>query len=178
MKFMFKDARIAFPDIFEPNKDGKFAAAFIFPPDHPAIPGLEAVIEEVGKAKWGKDWEKLRKQLKAGDNMLIHNGDSKASYVGYEGNLFFNANNKVRPLVIDRDKTPLTAQDGKPYSGSHVIVGIDVWAQDNDFGKKINAQLQGVQFFKDGEAFSGGGGVADHSDFEEIADGADADDLA
>lgn len=178
MKYKFDDARLAFPDVFEPNKDGKFAAAFIFPPGHKAIAGLEAVIEEVGKAKWGKDWEKLRKQLKAGDNLLIHDGDSKASYVGYEGNLFFNANNKVRPLVIDRDKTPLVASDGKPYSGCHVNVQIDVWAQDNDFGKKINAQLQGIQFVKDGEAFSGGGTVADTSDFDEIADGADAEDLA
>lgn len=178
MKFQFQNARMAFPDVFTPNKDGKFAAAFIFEPGHNSIEGLEAVIEEVGKAKWGKDWEKLRKQLKAGDNMLIHNGDSKASYVGYEGNFFFNANNKVRPLVIDRDKTPLVAADGKLYSGCYVNVQIDVWAQDNDFGKKINAQLQGIQFVKDGEAFSGGGTPADASDFEEIAEGADAEDLA
>ncbi|MNP74169.1 hypothetical protein D3C76_1710040 [compost metagenome] len=55
---------------------------------------------------------------------------------------------------------------------------VDIWAQDNSYGKRINAQLQGIQFVKDGEAFSGGGTSADASDFEEIADGADADDLA
>lgn len=178
MKFTFTEARLAFPDIFESNKDGKYAAAFIFPTDHKSIAGLEKVIEEVGQAKWGKEWEKLRKQLKAGDNMLIHNGDSKASYAGYEGNLFFNANNTVRPTVVDRDRTPLAKDDGKPYSGCYVNVIIDVWAQDNQYGRKINAQLQGVQFVRDGEAFSGGGTSADASDFDEIADGADADDLA
>ncbi|WP_443696413.1 ssDNA-binding protein [Pseudomonas sp.] len=177
MKFTFADARLAFPDIFEPNKDGKFAAAFIFPTDHKSIALLKKLIDEVGAAKWGAKWATLRKELTANDNMLIHNGDAKASYVGYEGNLFFNANNTVRPLVIDRDKTPLVAADGKPYSGCHVNVIIDVWAQDNQYGKKINAQLQGIQFLRDGEAFSGGGVAADQSDFEEITEGADAEDL-
>lgn len=177
MKHTFNGARLAFPDIFEPNKDGKFAAAFIFPPDHPGIEALKKVVQEVGAAKWGPKWAQIGKELKAGDNLLIHNGDSKASYVGYEGNLFFNANNTVRPTVVDRDRSPLVAADGKPYSGCYVNVIIDVWAQDNQYGKKVNAQLQGIQFVKDGEAFSGGGVAADSSDFEEIAEGADAGDL-
>ncbi len=33
----------------------------------------------------------------------------------------------------------------------HAVVRL--WAQDNAFGKRINAQLQGVQFASDGEAF-------------------------
>lgn len=177
MKFKFKNARLAFPDIFEPNKDGKFAAAFIFEHGHPDLDGLREVIDQVGKEKWGAKWAQIKKELKAGDNLLIHDGDSKASYAGYEGNLFFNANNTVRPTVIDRDRTALVKSDGKPYSGCYVIAIIDVWAQDNQYGKKVNAQLQGVQFYKDGEAFAGGGIAADAADFDEIEDGADADDL-
>lgn len=193
MKHTFANARIAFPDIFEANKDGKFAAAFIFEPEHAGVgdnfddktseckakPGtLRYVVDQVGQAKWGAKWPTIRKELNKGDNLLVHDGDSKASYVGYEGNLFFNANNTVRPTVVDRDRSPLVAADGKPYSGCYVNVIIDVWAQDNQYGKKVNAQLQGIQFVKDGEAFSGGGTSADASDFDEIADGADADDLA
>lgn len=177
MKHSFLNARLAFPDVFEANKDGKFAAAFIFAPDHKGLGALQKVIDEVGAAKWGPKWTAIRKELKAGDNLLVHDGDSKASYAGYEGNLFFNANNTVRPLVLDRDKTPLTKADGKPYSGCYVNVIIDVWAQDNQYGKKVNAQLQGIQFVKDGEAFAGGGVAAADSDFEEIAEGADAEDL-
>lgn len=182
MKHTFANARISFPNIFEPkaSESGslQFSAAFLFAPDHPGIPGLDAVIEQVGKAKWGDKWAAVKKELKAGDKLLTHNGDSKASLAGYEGNIFFNAYNTVRPTVVDRDRTPLTKQDGKPYSGCYVNVIIDVWAQENQYGKRVNAQLQGVQFVKDGEAFSGGGTSADASDFEEIADGADADDLA
>lgn len=182
MKHTFANARLAFPNIFvaKANEQGKeqFSAAFLFEPDHAGIPPLDVVIEEVGRAKWGAKWPAVKKELTAGGKLLVHNGDSKASLTGYEGNLFFNAYNSARPTVVDRDRSPLTAQDGKPYAGCYVNVIIDIWAQDNQYGKRINAQLQGIQFVKDGEAFAGGGTSADASDFEEIADGADADDLA
>lgn len=182
MKYHFNDVRISFPNIFEPkaSENGalQFSAAFLFAPDHKGIKGLDEIIDQVGKAKWGAKWDTVKKELKAGDRLLTHNGDSKASLAGYEGQIFFNAYNSVRPLVIDRDKSPLTKQDGKPYSGCDVNVIIDVWAQENSYGKRINAQLQGVQFVRDNVAFSGGGTSADASDFEEIAEGADAEDLA
>lgn len=182
MKHTFANARISFPNIFEPkaseNGNLQFSAAFLFAPDHPGVEGLNKVIDEVGKAKWGAKWPTIKKELTAGDKLLTHDGNSKASLAGYEDNLFFNAYNTVRPTVVDRDRTQLAKADGKPYSGCYVNVIIDVWAQENQYGKRINAQLQGVQFVKDGEAFSGGGTSADASDFDEIADGADADDLA
>ncbi len=49
----------------------------------------------------------------------------------FEGNLYVNANNKVRPLIIDRDKTPLDSTDGKPYGGCYVNASIELWAQDH-----------------------------------------------
>lgn len=181
MKHTFKNARLAFPNIFEPkaSESGslQFSAAFIVAPDHPGLIEMEKVIDEVGKDKWGAKWPTIKKELKAGDKLLTHDGDSKASLAGYEGNIFFNAYNSVRPTVLDRDKTPLVAADGKPYSGCYVNVIIDVWAQENQYGKRVNAQLQGLQFVKDGEAFAGGGVAADAADFDEIEDGADADDL-
>ena len=182
MKHQIQNVRLAFPNLFEPkvNDEGKssFGAAFIFAPDHPAVSQLRATIDDVGAAKWGAKWAAVKKAMTAGDNLLIHDGDSKAELAGYEGNLFFNAYNTVRPLVLDRDKTPLIATDGKPYSGCYVNAIVDIWAMDNKFGKKICAQVQGVQFVKDGDAFAGGGVAASDSDFEEIQDGADADDLA
>ena len=53
---------------------------------------------------------------------------------------------------------------------------IDIWAQDNNFGKRVNASLGGVQFLRDGDAFAGGG-VAAPDDFDDISEGADADTL-
>jgi len=42
-----------------------------------------------------------------------------------------------------------------------------LWAQDNQFGKRVNAELLGVQFVRDGEPF-GGGKPATPEDFEDL----------
>ncbi len=83
---------------------------------------------------------------------------------------------KPRPTVIDRDRTALIQADGRPYAGCYVNAVVDIWAQDNNFGKRINASLSGVQFLRDGDAFAGGG-VAAPDDFDDISEGADAEGL-
>jgi hypothetical protein len=70
-------------------------------------------------------------------------------------------------LVIDVNKSPLTEEDGKPYAGCFVNASIELWVQDNNYGKRINATLAGVQFYRDGEHF-GGGSIADTDDFEDM----------
>jgi hypothetical protein len=183
MKIKLANVRLAFPQLFEAktvNGEGKPAhsAAFLFAPDHPVVKEIKDGIEKVGAAKWGAKWPAIKKAMEAADKTALHNGDTKSEYAGYEGMLFVNARNEQRPTVLDRDKSPLTAADGRPYAGCYVNAVVELWAQDNNYGKRINASLMGVQFFKDGDAFSGGG-VADADEFDSIEEGADAvDDLA
>jgi len=99
----------------------------------------------------------------------LHDGDAKAEYEGFEGNKFVSARAKVRPTVFDQQRQELSEADGKPYSGCYVNASIELWAQDNSFGKRINAQLRGVQFLRDGDAFAGGSRPADADEFDEIA---------
>ena len=181
MKIKLNKVRLAFPQLFEAktvNGEGEpaFSASFLFEPNHPAVAELNAAFEEIGKAKWGAKWPTVKKDIAAKDRFAMHDGDTKADYAGFAGMMFVSARNKVRPLVIDRDKSPLTAQDGKPYAGCYVNASIELWAQDNNYGKRINASLRGVQFQADGEAFSGGGAASD-DEFDDIAEGATADDL-
>jgi len=61
-----------------------------------------------------------------------------------------------------------------PYSGCYVNVSMDVWAQANDFGKRINAKLLAIQFEADGAAFGGGEGFAS-ADFDDTSVEAGAD---
>lgn len=171
-KIQLKDVRLTFPQLFEAKQvngqgDAKFSAAFLFPPNHPQKAEVEKAIVEAATAKWGAKANDMLKQLKAADKLAVHDGDGKSDYDGYAGHLFINASNKVRPLVIDGNRSPLTASDGKPYSGCYVNAIIEFWAQDNQFGKRVNASLLGVQFWRDGERLAGGA-VAAADDFEAI----------
>ena len=173
MKIKLSNVRLAFPALFEAktvNGEGApaFSASFLMAPNHPAVKELQAAFEKLGQDKWGAKWSTVKKTIEAKDAFALHNGDSKAEYEGYEGNFFVSARNKTRPIGLDRDKSPLIESDGKPYAGCYVNASIELWCQDNNYGKRINASLRGVQFLKDGEAFAGGG-VASDDEFDDLA---------
>ena len=181
MKLKLKNVRIAFPHLFVASAvnegDAKaFSAAFIFPPDHPAKAELDDACKAIAKEKWGAKWEAIYKSILAGDKLAIHDGDKKAEYEGYEGNFFLNARNKTKPTVRDVDGiTALEEASGKPYAGCFVVAHVELYAQDNSYGKRINASLRGVQFYRDGDAFSGSPPAGDE-EFEAL-DAGDSDDL-
>lgn len=170
VKLHLENVRLMFPNLWEAkavNNQGeaKFSASFVFPPTHPAVATLVAGMKRAAEDQWpGKG---MYEQVKAQDRLALHDGITKQQYAGYEGMLFLNASNKLRPVIVAGDKTPLVAQDGKPYSGCYVNAIIELWAQDNQYGKRINASLMGVQFARDGERLSGGA-VASEDDFEVI----------
>lgn len=172
MKLMLNNVRLAFPTLFEAKSvngegDPAYSASFLFPPDHPAAKVMRDAIETVGAEKWEKKWAGVKKELDAKDKTCLHDGDTKEQYDGFGGNLYVSARNKSRPTVIDRDKQPLTRGDGRPYGGCYVNASIEVWAQDNAYGKRINASLRGVQFYADGDSFSGGT-PADADEFDTV----------
>lgn len=182
MKLKLSRMRLAFPSLFEAktvNGEGKpaFSASLLIDPADPQVKAINAAIDATAKEKWGAKADAMLKQMRAADKVCLHDGDLKATYDGFPGMLFISARNPLRPTVLDRDKTPLVEADGKPYAGCYVNVVLELWAQDNNFGKRVNATLMGVQFVDDGDAFTGGG-VADADDFDDVSAGADADALA
>lgn len=181
MKLKLNNVRLAFPNLFEAktvNGEGepRFSASFLMDPKHPQLDEVRKAIKQVAKEKWGEKWETIYAQLEKKLNLCLHDGDEKAEYEGFPGNFFISSGNKSRPTVIDRDRTALIQADGRPYAGCYVNAVIEIWAQDNNFGKRVNASLSGVQFLRDGDAFAGGG-VAAPDDFDDISEGADASDL-
>jgi hypothetical protein len=74
---------------------------------------------------------------------------------------------KGPPLLVDRDGTPLSASSGRLYAGCWANVSVEIWAQDNANGKRINCTLRGVQFARDGDAFGGGAPISD-DEFEPL----------
>lgn len=176
MKVTIRNVRLAFPALFEPKAmanepadKATYSASFILDPvaNKADIAALNAAVDAVAKEKWGAKADAVLKSIRAKGDVCLRDGDTKGEYDGFEGNMYISTRSRTRPLVIDRDKTPLTQADGIPYGGCFVNASVEVWAQDNNFGKRINCQVKGVQFYKDGDAFSGGG-AASADDFDDL----------
>lgn len=158
--------------------EAAFSSTFILPPGHPAIAEIEKAEAAVAKEKWNTKADGILKQIKAAGKGAVKDGDTKASFDGFPGNFFVSSRSKARPSVFDRDRSPLVAADGKPYSGCYVNAQIEIWAQDNSYGKRINAQLLGVQFSRDGDSFGAGAPPASADDFGDLSAAEDEDMLA
>lgn len=175
------DVRLGFPDLFEPDaKYNKFGASFPIVPGSENAKALANAVNEAAKTKWGVKADGILTELKAKGRVSYQerpktnaNGEI---YDGFEGMHHVNATNDTRPAVIDKDTKPLVKADGRPYSGCYADASVEVWAQDNSWGKRVNVTLRWVQFRRDGDAFSGGAPVS-HDEFESIAEGANAGDL-
>jgi len=166
-KIMLPNVRLSFPSLFHKavfdGKETKFEATFLINKDEQAdkVKEVKAAIDAAIK-------EALKGAKLPADKLCMKDGDG-IEYAGYAGHMSLKASSQKRPIVLNRDKTPLTEDDNKFYAGCYVNAIIELWAQNNQFGKRINANLLGVQFFKDGEPFADGV-TASASDFEVFKD--------
>ena len=167
------------PEAYEEGQEKKFKITALVPKNDPQVKAIEKAIMEVATEAWKNKAKATLESIKGNPNKYcFQDGDGK-EYDGYAGMMTLAANNKARPTIWDTDgKTPLTEADGKPYAGCYVNLKVEIWAQDNKYGKGIRAKLLGIQFSKDGDSFSAGASVAGEGDFEDLGDGADAEDLA
>ena len=163
---IIKNARLSFPHIwtadrFSPDQDAKFSAMLIIEKGSEAHDLVTKELRNLRDEKWPKG-------APSGLIICLRDGAEKEHLGGFSDDVvFFNATSKARPNIFDRDRTPLAEEDGRPYAGCYVNASVDFWVQDNQFGKRINATLRGLQFAAHGEAF-GGGRVAVADDFDDL----------
>jgi hypothetical protein len=134
----------------------KFKLKLLIPKDSANATAIKNRIVEVAKEKWGKDADKVLAQLKNSDKFCLQDGDAKEDVDGFAGNYVLSTSNKRRPRLLRANREEVLSDDGTFYSGCYVVVHVNAYAYDGDFGKGISCGLQGVQFYRDGEAFSGG----------------------
>lgn len=167
-KIKLSNVRISFPSVFRKatfsGEETKFEATFLMDKEGQAdkIAEIEGKIDALIK-------EKLKGVKLKADKICLKDGDD-IDYAGYAGNMSIKASSAKRPMVLDRDRSPLTEEDGKIYAGCYVNAIIELWAQNNQYGKRINANLLGVQFVKDGEPFADGvsASVDDFDVFDDV----------
>jgi len=173
---------------FGDNNDGgsgdKFGASIIIDKISGAdqIKSVRALLARIASEKW-KDCivsvkgqsEKVVNQTnpKAEKVVLLgtclHDGEEKADKDGYGDHVMYVSSSRTEkdgpPRVIDRNRQDIRPEESHyPYAGCYVIASVRLWPQENDFGKRINAELRAIIFDKHGEPF-GKGTVDVDSDF-------------
>lgn len=166
-QFKMKTVRLSFPSVFRKavfsGAETKFEATFLLDKTEHAdtIKQIQAEIAKLLK-------DELKSKLPA-DKICLKDGD-EIEYDGYKGCMSIKASSSKRPVVIGKDKSPLTEDDNVIYAGCYVNAIISLWAQNNQFGKRINASLEAIQFAKDGAPFGDGGSKVSADDFDFVGD--------
>ena len=101
--------------------------------------------------------------------IALHDGEDKADKAGYGDHvMYISANRPVSkgpPAVKDKSLQDIRAEEAHyPYAGCYVKVSMRFWSQDNEYGKRVNAEARVVVFDKHGEPF-GEAPVDAESDF-------------
>lgn len=149
-KIKMQNVRLSFPSLFQTaqfagDDTGKYEATFVLDKVEHAevIKSIETQIANLSK--------ELKSKLSS-DKICLKDGD-ELDRPEFQGKMTIKASTKRRPLVVNRDKSPITEDDNIVYAGCYVNAIVTLWPQNNNFGKRINAQLDGVQFNRDGEPF-------------------------
>jgi hypothetical protein len=185
---MLKKIQIGFPALDVPQSFGEgepaFGAKFVVKPNSEHHKAIQAAMLQVAEDQWKDKAESVLKMLTEDGKVcfvekVYRSKKTGEPYNGFAGAHYLSARNaKTRPTVFDR-----TAQEVNDlgeikrliHSGAIVNAKVDIWAQDNKWGRRINCSLGGVMFAEAGENFGGGGSVASANDFAEFA--IDASDL-
>lgn len=168
MDVMLKDVRLSFPVLFTPKEykpgDGKprFSATFLIEPGSENDKAIEAAIEQAAAETFGAKAKALIASMRPQSNKFAYGDGDLKEYDGYEGMKYLACHAKVRPGVFDNIADPATGKarvitseaEGRPYAGCYVNAKVSIYAQKGE-NPGIRASFTGIQFFRDGDAFSG-----------------------
>jgi hypothetical protein len=174
---------ISFPHLFKEtaSKNDKGETVYdvqliISKKDREGVRAILRAIKEVGEAKWGDNWRKVRTPLRDGDkekDELTESGQTKGEvYPERLGCYFINARSSRPVAVVDRQRVPLDQAD--VYGGMKGKLNIEFYPYSNSGNHGVGAGLNGVQKIADGEPF-GSSAPAVESMFDLLDDDDDAD---
>lgn len=157
---LLKNVRCSFPHLFTRpiinGNEGKCGVTLLLDPKTPeGQKHIKAVREVV---------ERTIKNTTAFKNITIPaakrclrdgNEETRAEYRGL---WIVSTNHKTRPIVLGADgRTAVTSEEEcEIYAGCYVNCKIQIWAQNNSHGKRINATPVAIQFAGHGEPLGNG----------------------
>lgn len=190
-KIMLKGITMAFPALAEPQSFGEgepaYGAKFPIVPNSEHQKIIEQAIMAEAKEAWKDKADSVLKMLEedgkvAFTKKVYRSKKTGEPYQGFDGMHYLSTRNaKTQPSVYDQYGEEVSSKgdvERKAFSGAVVNASVEVWAQDNKWGRRINCTLRGVMLTGEGENFGGGSSPASADEFASLAKAkADAEDI-
>jgi hypothetical protein len=190
-RIMLKNVVLAFPALAEPQSFGEgepaYGAKFPIKPNSEQQKALEAAILAEATEAWKDKADSVLKMLEedgkvAFTKKVYRSKKTGEAYQGFDGAHYLSTRNaKTQPTVFNQYGEELSGKsdiEAKAFSGAVVNASVEIWAQDNKWGRRINCSLRGVMLTGEGENFGGGSAPASADEFAGLAKAkADAEDI-
>lgn len=155
---MLTGVRVCFPALFErpiiAGDEGNWGAKLLLDPAKPEdVAQIKAVLTLMKHA--AQDSGKFEK-MPPQDKRCLRDGNELARAEYKDMYVVGASNDKGPPFVFNKKRQLVEDSTKNPiYSGCYADAQIQIWIQDNSYGKRINASLRGIGFVADGESFDG-----------------------
>lgn len=181
-RVMLKNVVMAFPAIAQAQSygdgDPAYGAKFPIEPNSENHKLIEQAMLGEATEQWKEKGEAILAML-AEDKKLCFSKTVYRSkktgepYEGFAGTHYLSARNATnQPTVIDqygKEVTDKKAIERLAFSGAIVHASVEIWAQDNKWGRRINCSLRGIMLTGEGKNFGGGSAPASADEFAEFA---------
>jgi hypothetical protein len=190
-RIMLKNVVLAFPALAEPQSFGEgepaYGAKFPIKPNSEQHKAIEAAILAEATEAWKDKAVSVLKMLEedgkvAFTKKVYRSKKTGEAYQGFDGTHYLSTRNaKTQPSVYNAYGDDVVGKadiERDAFSGAVVNASIEIWAQDNKWGRRINCSLRGVMLTGEGENFGGGSTPASADEFSSFAKAkADAEDI-
>ena len=190
-RIMLKNVVMAFPALAEPQSFGEgepaYGAKFPITPNSEHQKAIEAAILAEAKEAWKDKADSVLKMLEedgkvAFTKKVYRSKKTGEPYQGFDGAHYLSARNaKTQPTVFNQYGEEVSSKgdiERQAFSGAVVNASIEIWAQDNKWGRRINCSLRGIMLTGEGENIGGASAPASADDFAGMAKAkADAEDV-
>lgn len=190
-RIMLKGVTLAFPALAEPQAFGEgepaYGAKFPIKINGEHQKAIEAAMKAEADEAWKDKADSVLSMLTDDGKVCFVKKVYKSKktgepYQGFGGTHYLSARNaKTQPTIFNEYGDELTSKgdiEAKAFSGALVNASVEIWAQDNKWGRRINCSLRGVMLTGQGENFGGGSSPASADEFASLAKAkAEAEDL-
>ena len=162
MDYKLDNVTIHYPSLFEKatykGKETNYQARFLIDKnDEAQVSAIQEIINDILVENNNKNLNSERVCFRDGSEM------EDEQYAGF---YLLKASNRYPPNVYELDRTDTTNPD-LVYAGCVVNAHVRFWYQSGDYGKRLNATLNAVQFAKHGIRLGGRRNVREH--FEDLS---------